>query len=444
MSRTEEHKQGLLRATFNLWLNWAYPFVALSAAFMLAPYTSKRLFPMVMYALGVIIFIIIRQARNQDNTSCKKIPYVMSLILFWTATLLVIFNLLSFIHAQTALNGQPYNPDIPWLPVLVTSPIGFAVCRYFLTVRQCAICDDCEARNGRSVERGYLASLFKKESVFQLQCMFYIFLGLTIVSWGYYFTLYKNVNLNPSDMYFYTYVPVSVFTLSLIYMGFRYHGYYIYYLTSDGRQDDLTESHTTVRFLVIAEDTLWLKVPEITGVEFEGEVTPIDTPVISTMSFRENFNHIEAAGLFRDKTGIMGADVRYLYRSADKYAGSNVFHFAAYLNSKEDTGCSLITGEWFNFSKIQLLHQARLLSNVLEAELHRIHTTVMAWKTYTRKGKRLYEIKNYQPTFRLSDMKKWDVDYDDPIWMFIAMNNEDKRFFRLRKLWRRIITGTGI
>ncbi len=41
-------------------------------------------------------------------------------------------------------------------------------------------------------------------------------------------------------------------------------------------------------------------------------------------------------------------------------------------------------------------------------------------------------------------MKNWDVDYNDPIWLFVAMNNEDRRFFKLRKLWRKYVTGLGI
>lgn len=65
----------------------------------------------------------------------------------------------------------------------------------------------------------------------------------------------------------------------------------------------------------------------------------------------------------------------------------------------------------------------------------------MAWKTYDREGKRLYPIKHYRPTFHIGDLREWNVDYDDASWFDIAHNNEDRPFFRLRKLWRRM---TGV
>jgi hypothetical protein len=62
----------------------------------------------------------------------------------------------------------------------------------------------------------------------------------------------------------------------------------------------------------------------------------------------------------------------------------------------------------------------------------------MAWKTYDRQGRKLYPIKHYRPTFRLRDLKRWTVDYDDLFWLTVATNNQDRPFFRVRKIWQRI------
>lgn len=440
----EQQKEYLLKATFSLWVNWAYPFVGIIALTLVAPHVSKHVFPIIIYLVSFAILVIIRKSRGRDSSNCHYIPYIVAVTLMWAATMFVLFNLLAVLKVKTAPNGQPYNPEIPWLPILVFAPIGMAVCRWFMRPRKSAYCRDCQARNGNSSERGYLAPLFTKEAEFQIQCMFYIWTGLGIAAWIYYFTAYKNVNLNHPDMYFYTYVPVSVYVLSLVYIGFRSHGYYIYYQTAEARDDKDVTGKTTVRFLVISGDTLWLRVPKITGFENPEDLPVIDTPVSFEMNYRSNFNAIEATNLFKERTSIKGAEVRYLYHTDGYHAISNIFHYAVFLDNAECVSSSVYDGEWLNFKKIQLLHQAHLLSNLLEAELHRIHTTVMAWKTYSRNGKRLYEIKNYQPTFRLSDMKKWDVNYDDPIWMFVSMNNEDKPFYRFRRIWRKLITGTGI
>ena len=79
------------------------------------------------------------------------------------------------------------------------------------------------------------------------------------------------------------------------------------------------------------------------------------------------------------------------------------------------------------------------LSPMLANELVRIHTITMAWKTYDRRGHRLYPIKNYKPIFRLRDFKEWDVDFNDPVWLQISVENEDRPFFRVRRVWRKFL-----
>ena len=68
----------------------------------------------------------------------------------------------------------------------------------------------------------------------------------------------------------------------------------------------------------------------------------------------------------------------------------------------------------------------------------------MAWKMYDVNGKRLYNIKNYRPTFRIDDIKNCEVDFNDIRWLFVSGNNEDRRCFNLRKIWYKYICGIGI
>ena len=81
------------------------------------------------------------------------------------------------------------------------------------------------------------------------------------------------------------------------------------------------------------------------------------------------------------------------------------------------------------------------LSPLLSTEINRLYTVAMMWKTYDREGRRLYRIKNYRPMFRINGIQDWDVDFNDPHWLYIARNNEDKPFFRLRKWWQKNISG---
>lgn len=88
----------------------------------------------------------------------------------------------------------------------------------------------------------------------------------------------------------------------------------------------------------------------------------------------------------------------------------------------------------------RLTNEGRV-SPLLCSEIDRIYKITMAWKSYDCQGYRLYVIKNYKPTFRLRDFRNWDVYNNDSNWLFVAINNEDIPFFRVKRLWHKFIKG---
>ena len=94
--------------------------------------------------------------------------------------------------------------------------------------------------------------------------------------------------------------------------------------------------------------------------------------------------------------------------------------------------------KWFDAYMIDAAMAKGIIAAPLANELFRIHTITMAWKTYDRRGKRLYPIRHYRPTFRLGDLRGWKVDYDDTDWLAVAYNNEDRRFYHMRRFWNRM------
>ena len=132
--------------------------------------------------------------------------------------------------------------------------------------------------------------------------------------------------------------------------------------------------------------------------------------------------------------------MRYCFSNKAFASDSNMIHYAVFVDS--DTGIELNDRKrWFNPYMLDSGLASNAFSPVLANELYRIHTITMAWKTYDREGRRLYPIKHYRPTFRLRDLKDWSVDYDDESWFDVAHSNEDRLFFRSRRLWDRL---TGV
>lgn len=441
----EQRRHALTRGVVNIWCNWAFSLAVPVAIIMLAPLLPKSVMPALCYVMAMLLFVWIRHNRRIGNPSCLKIPYVMGVTMFWLGTLFLIFEFLKVIHVQHGLNGQPYNPNMPYFPVLVMAPVGIPVVIYFIKRGlKCAYCRDCEARSGQKAERGFMGKIYTQEADYQEWALLVMWLFLTVVAWGYYFIFYININLNSSDRFFYIWMPSAVYGLSLVYMGVRYYSFWMYYSTHDPSNANDILGFSRLRFLVISGDRMWINIPDENVEITEMADALADTPVKTTIPFRTTLNKIEAFEIFTRFSGITKADVRPLYVSSDRSSVTNILHFAAYLDDMSQVDISRFKGVWMSLGEIQAMHDMHLTSPLLEAELDRIHRTVMAWKTYDMEGKRLYAIKHYRPTFRLSDMPSWDVDYNDARWLFVEMNNEDRPFYRLRRLWRRIMTGTGV
>lgn len=162
-----------------------------------------------------------------------------------------------------------------------------------------------------------------------------------------------------------------------------------------------------------------------------------DTPAETVIQRKKTVDSEEAGELYRDITGRSAAALRYCYTNPGFATGSNMVHYAVFVDP--DEAVQYAEGNmWFNPYMLDKALASNSLSPILANELFRIHTMTMAWKTYDRSGRRLYPIRHYQPTFRLRDLSKWDIDYDDQTWFDVAGNNQDKPFYHIHKFFNRI------
>ena len=253
---------------------------------------------------------------------------------------------------------------------------------------------------------------------------------LGAVEYWYYFARYNNTEFIDPDRYFFIYMPSVVYLISLGVMAGRYMTMYNLYVTVEDARPERRNT-TTVRFLVFCDNDILLRL---------GENGAWDTPLVSVMPMRPSIGNTEAAGLFGELSDLSDFEVKYCFTTDGMAAGSNTLHFAVFVpeSSRESFGDD---DRWYNAYMLDCALQSGTIATPLATELYRIHTITMAWKTYDRRGRRLYPVKNYRPTFRLGDLRKWDVDYDDTSWFSVAFNNEDRKFFRLRSLWQKV---TGI
>lgn len=439
MFRANQRREAITYYIFSMWRNWSVSMGMACAVIVLSPFVSKSLLPLVALLLVAVLMILMRRNRNAGRPTCFRVPYIVTCTLFITAALMVLLNL-TYNHMEIEWSGQPLNPDQPFISNLIMAPVFVIVSAVYLAGgMNSRFCRECSAHIGSAADRGFMGRILAKEATMQTRFLFVMSLLIAAVEWGYYFIYFVTVNLNRPDMFFFFWLPVIVYLLSLVYFGFRYYSMWVYYCHNDELSIIERNSSSSLRYLIISGDLLYLKKSDRIGDKDYGEY---DTPARIQLPFRSRITEYDAKTDFKMLSGVSDCFMRFLYESSNLCTLNNAFHYLCYLDDKSMIEGSRISGgEWLSLSAVDRLMRDRSLSYDLSAEIMRIYKVAMAWKTYDRQGRRLYKIKNYNPTFRFCDIKDWDVDFNDRNWLLVSANNEDRPFFRLRRLWQKYVTG---
>lgn len=428
-------------AIFNLWLNWVIAFGALCIPNIISVYTPAIVVPIVTFALGGAILLYNHQSLRSRSAVCPLIPTIVYRSLF-VSGLIMMLILVTYSHGiiDRFYETELLNRKIPFLTVLIISPVTLANSLWaHVRGKRYGACQMCQMMLGTSSERGFIGKLFMQESRYQRYFIIAISSVLTLASYTYYASFYVNVNINTPDKFFLGWVPVILYLISIIYLATRYFTIWAYYYQNLEREDHNSSTSTTLRFLIINGDSMYLSRHD----EFFDipDLNKYDTPAMLTYSYRKKVTLDMASRVFSDMSQIQPDEftIRFMYYTEDSTGGHNVFHFICSPNTPEImSDHSMFKGSWYNLSQLERLLHNRELSPMLASEIHRLYTVAMAWKTYDSDGRRLYKVKNYRPVFRLKGICDWDVDFNSHQWLRVAQLNEDKPFFRLRRLLRRL------
>ena len=412
----------------SLFASWAIAAGTLALVMGISFFIDKILLPVLLLVAAYFLSAIMR-IRNGKIRMCPRIIWAARSSLILAAFAMFVLLLMHNEHLfGNRFNAPYFNPRYPYITCLIITPAAVIISIFGMIMgRQLGICKACNKNYGQIEEEGGLATtIFNNEASHQMRLLFWISLVMGAAQYAYYFLFFINVNFNSPDLFFFNIVPVAVFVLSLIYLASRYYNITEAYATSAGGNNRVHHA-SQLRFLVTSGDNILLRE--------QGDET-WDTPFKAEVN-AANITAELARTRFDALGGTAGTALRFLYDSVAR-DGQHTFHYAAFV-PEEDKQQMLRGGRWTTIYEVETFLNHGQLTPALTNEIVRIHTITMAWKTYDREGRRLYPIKHYKPIFRIKDFKDWDVDYNDPVWIQVAMENEDTRFFRARRLWRRCL-----
>ena len=441
MFHSVQRRQNLAQGIFSLWVNWAISLGFIMLPIIIAPLVTIKILPILPLISAGVLTLLDRLNRQHKQPTCFRIPHITQIILMASALTLLIDMLYKCNTEMNSIIGQPANKLNPVLPILDIAPVAVIVCLVgIIRAKSPMSCRSCKNRLSEALDSGQISKLYFRETTRQLHFLFWLSLALSITTWWYYLSSYINVNINSSDTYFFLLCPSLCFVLSLIYFGIRYYTLWAYYCNNKATADVVERHGTTLRYIVVCDDKILLNVPEH---EMQQSAPhSIDVALKVSIPFKERVTDQEAHDFVVNALDSDDNEVRFLFHSCDPGMYSNIFHYAVFVNNADHVANKL-NGQWLTLSDTNDMISEGKVSMALATELSHIYTVTMAWKAYDSRGHRLYEIKHYKPTFRIKDMPSWDVDYDDPNWLYVAELNEDKPLYRVRRLWHRITKGTG-
>ena len=426
-----------IKGVYALWREWLYSFGALTLTVLLAGIIPKIILPAVVLLFAWLLSGYVAPYRQKNLLACVRLASLTSAALVWSAVvMLVCIVIVETPFMNDIFPPDTLNPEHPFITALVVFPVTAIVMGYgLLTYGRSQYCHRCKMMLGCSPADSFAGNIFHREARYQLQLLLTLSMVISVVCGIYYFVKYSNANYNDSDKYFFVIIPGILFVISLAYTGARCRSLIAAIQTV---VETPSTADTELRFLILHGDTVLLQTPEPANAD---EYMQVDTPATVTLPFRHQITRAEAEKEFETVSGLEPGsfELRPLYNNVTPDGYGNVFHYAVILNADAPVPDGFKPqGDWATLDQINSLWRFHGVSPALAAEINRILTVTMAWKTYDENGYRRYPVKNYHPTFRLRDFGDWTVDYQDSLWLYIASFNQDKPLFHVRRFLRKL------
>lgn len=403
MQMAQPEESLTMSIVYTLWKNWVSAIVALIFVLIEPLVIPHSWQPFVVAAIAVVLYIVARST-SAGSYSCSPMSRCAVAGIFWSAVVMVMINILnSHMLLDGYIDWSNANREIPYISGLVLFPMVTLFTLGSLIRSAMSSWHSGMAEWGMRVN-SLVANMIRNESRYQQRMLMVLTFTFSTIGWWYYGVYYVNVNLNTPDKFFFTYMPVAVLVLSTYFMWVRCSGLaaIIGPMIVGVHSSDSTE-----RYIIIKGDRMLLS---------------------QTASGRWDTPAVLPADVEPDR-------LKYLYSSPGVNATDSVRHYVVFL-SDDDIDDDVTEGSWFSYDEVSRLAHTSMLSVELADEMYRIYTITMAWKTYDRHGFRRYPVKNYRPSFTLSGLRDTAVDYNDLSWFEVANNNQDRKFFNLRRLWR--------
>lgn len=418
------------------WRHWTLSLGLVMIMILLSLVVSREIFPVIPLAFAAMLALFIYNKHNRSNQGLA-IPYIVTVSLLIEAALLGGLNLTERIIDIYELTGKPANAELPVIVQLSISPVLALVSGVFI-LRRLGKGRFFRGRYGRS-DVSIVQRMVWQETRYQTRLLFMLNAVQAVVVWLYTYYSFVTISINKPDSFFFFWLPIIVFVLSLVYLGFRCVSLWAFYIQNDPVMMLNPHRSSIIRCLIVCKNKIYL-VRRRLDVK-QGIDTFYDSPVRLRVPYTKNFTTQDALRLFKQYTGLESGikTFRFIFDALAQDTDNTLFHYLCVIDDDGVLDESRISdGGWYTMGDIKKMDRDHSLSTELSSELVYIYTVGTTSKRYDINGNRRYAIKGYSPIFHLGEAGESDIDFTDPRWLRVSRLNADKPLFHLRRFLQRL------
>lgn len=417
-------------------INWTniYSLQLLPAVvlWVLTPLLEARTTIVASMAVGVV-WIVVSIFLSKRYKGCGTIGWVVGWALAVSG---VLWLGLSLLH-------------LPFVPMVLFQAPFMALLIYLFERRniQPPFCQQCIIKRGGIWERNLLGDYTRLEAYYIIRILLFGALIVAAVAWALF--LWGIDTQSRLGRYFYLFFPAALCVALILFETIRRWLLEMAIHPSGGKnlQFIQTPNHNNIkdqrnfsgiiRVIIIGQEKIYLIEHHDNNESEWTRNSGLDTPYHYTYAdycLNQEQEKQKATGIIKSNLQIENPDLRHLNSTISENLFQRVGHYLLFLSDTDMPKMNRYPGRWYTVEEITRLNREHRLHPLFRECYARLCTVVNAARTYRMNGKRRYPIRGYKPAFTLRHLQELNIEFDDPIWLYVSRHNEDRLLGRI-DLW---------
>lgn len=388
---------------------------------VLTPLLEARTTIVTSMAVGVV-WIVVSIFLSKLYKGCGTIGWVVGWALAVSG---VLWFGLSLLH-------------LPFVPMVLFQAPFMALLIYLFEQRniQPPFCQQCVIKRGGIWERNLLGDYTRLEAYYIIRILLFGSLIVAVVAWALF--LWGIDTRSRLGRYFYLFFPAALCVALILFETIRrwllemaIHPSGKGLKLAKNGEEGMEYFSEVIRIMVIGQEKIFLIERQNKEALDSGLDLPIQQIVIDSFLNEEktqNVNHI-----IKDLK-IKNYNLNHLNTISTERTFRKVSHYILFLSEEDMPKMDRYSGRWYTVEEIARLNREHRLHPLFRECYARLCTVVNAARTYRMNGERRYPIRGYKPAFTLRHLQELNIEFDDPIWLYVSRHNEDRLLGRI-DLW---------